>query len=290
MGIIQSIEQWIYPVMDLALFIFCLLKLKTNGAIYFIIGFGIQFFASLIWRILPLFQGASGNGLSKIYEIYNHISVLFYIISLVLLIIGISVISKPGTIQNGVNYQNISVRKFGNFVLYVALLVLGFIPFIIGAASLISSSSSYNSGNELFLIVMVIGFLIFLIAQVYFMVMLYRVWHYAINESKRLKLTPTIETPGMAIGYLFIPFYNFYWVFKSYGKISNDLNAIAKAKMSNETISNGLGIGISVLCLMGIIPYVGFVTGFVAIVLFPVFIYQLMAFCVRLSQINDITT
>ncbi|PKP30177.1 MAG: hypothetical protein CVU00_13900 [Bacteroidetes bacterium HGW-Bacteroidetes-17] len=284
MEIIRFIEQWAYPCMSLVLFIFCILKLKSNYGIYFIIGFGIEFFNSLLWRLVPMI--IKSEALSNFYDTYGRIGLFLSIISYTLLITGI--IQLGNLLQILPKHQNPSMKKFGNFMVYVILLAIGIIPYLIGLTNLIEKNASYSEQASM-LIFLIIGLIILLIAQIYFLIILHRVWQFSINESKRLNLVPTIKTPGQAIGYLFIPFYNFYWLFLAYGKISGDLNAIAKVKNVPKCMSGGLGITISILCIVNLIPFVGYFTSLISLILFPIFIYQLMNFGASLEQMNNTT-
>jgi hypothetical protein len=55
-------------------------------------------------------------------------------------------------------------------------------------------------------------------------------------------------TPGKAVGYMFIPFYNLYWVFPSFAGLGSDCVALAKAKgfRGHDSIA-GLGMGLAVV-------------------------------------------
>jgi len=283
MEIIQFIEKWAYPSMSLVLFIFCLIKLKSNDGIYFKIGFGMEFFNTLLWRIVPII--IKPEELSNFYNTYGRIGLFFSIISYTFLVVGIVQIGT--LIQKVPKQQYLSLKKYGNFMVYVILLVIGIIPYLIGISNLYRNENSYTNSGPM-LIFLIIGLIILLIAQIYFLIILHKVWQFSINESKRLNLVPTIKTPGQAIGYLFIPFYNFYWLFMAYGKISSDLNAIAKVKNVPKCISGGLGVTISILCILNLIPFVGYFTSFITLILFPIFIHQLMKFCAGLDLINNI--
>jgi hypothetical protein len=64
----------------------------------------------------------------------------------------------------------------------------------------------------------VLGYLQFLVVHtVMTLVLLYNIWNV-------LQDGVTQVTPGKAIGFLFIPFYNFYWVFRVWGGYAKDYN------------------------------------------------------------------
>jgi len=66
----------------------------------------------------------------------------------------------------------------------------------------------------------------------------YKCWKVVPKEIAR-------TTPGKAIGFLFIPFFNFYWAFVSYMGLAEDLN---KAKGGKNY--RGLGIAIAIFFIL----------------------------------------
>ena len=134
-------------------------------------------------------------------------------------------------------------------------------------------------------VLLIPGIIALIAAEIYFLVLFYQVWRFVISESQRSGLVPSIETPGKAIGYCFIPFYNFYWFFKAFGKFPKDFNLLAKAKGSNNIIEEGLGTTIPVLLLISIIPYLGSVVSLIILfILYPMFISQAVRFCKEISE------
>jgi len=66
----------------------------------------------------------------------------------------------------------------------------------------------------------------------------YKCWKAVPKEIAR-------TTPGKAIGFLFIPFFNFYWAFVSYMGLAEDLN---KAKGGKNYRALGIAIAILFIC------------------------------------------
>jgi hypothetical protein len=78
--------------------------------------------------------------------------------------------------------------------------------------------------------------------------------HYKCWKAVPKEITRT--TPGKAVGFLFIPFFNFYWAFVSYMGLAEDLN---KAKGGKNY--RGLGIAIAIfLILSWTITWIPFVS------------------------------
>jgi len=70
-------------------------------------------------------------------------------------------------------------------------------------------------------------------------------------------------TPAKAVGYLFIPFYNFYWAFITWPKLSEGVNSWQKSKGMNalpDTQSFALAYAILFVCAwtIGFLPFPGF--------------------------------
>ncbi len=97
------------------------------------------------------------------------------------------------------------------------------------------------------------------------LILLYKLWaalppHYARTS------------PGKAIGFLFIPFFNFYWVFQAYWGWAKDHNRAADALgLAPHRASEGLALAICVVAVASILPFVGIFLGLVNLVLMPIF-------------------
>ena len=70
---------------------------------------------------------------------------------------------------------------------------------------------------------------------------------------------------GKAIGFLFIPIYNFYWVFFTYHRLCVRLNEQLELGRHADEVPKGLAI---TMCILMLLPYVSLISFFV---LFPVF-------------------
>lgn len=59
-------------------------------------------------------------------------------------------------------------------------------------------------------------------------------------------------TPGKAIGFLFIPFFNFYWIFQSLWGFAKDYNSyISRHRISSPELPSGLFLAYCILSLGG---------------------------------------
>jgi hypothetical protein len=65
-------------------------------------------------------------------------------------------------------------------------------------------------------------------------------------------------TPGKAIGFLFIPFFNFYWAFQAVWGLSKDFNAyLERHAVSSNRLPEGLFLAFCILSLTTWIPILG---------------------------------
>jgi len=153
------------------------------------------------------------------------------------------------------------------YITYLVLLYLGLLLLIIGILILADGNVDES------LPWIVTGVLMNIAASILMLVMLYRFWDFVIPAMNVSGLTPSIDTVGKAIGYLFIPIYNFYWIFQAYGKLPKDLNALAEHENIANRLPENEGNIIAALVVIGVIPYVGYVTSFIsAFILLPIFL------------------
>jgi len=76
-------------------------------------------------------------------------------------------------------------------------------------------------------------------------------------------------SPGKAIGFLFIPFFNFYWVFQVMWGFAKDYNAyVDRYAINSEKLPEGLFLAFSILPFTTWIPFLGVLTGLAQAVLF----------------------
>lgn len=118
-------------------------------------------------------------------------------------------------------------------------------------------------------------------ATVLFGILHYRCWK-AIPESFR------DITPARAVGFLFIPFYNFYWAFVTWPKLAEGLTAWQRSiGRTNITNVHGLAVTYGILFVLSwtlaFIPVIGSLIGNAGIIIFIV-LYRKIT-----NTINSIT-
>jgi len=156
----------------------------------------------------------------------------------------------------------------GNQKFYFVLLIGGIVFPLIG---ILQSFTATNGDGMTFF---AIGGFFWLLELGYWPRLLYLLWRFVINESRRNGLVPSIETPARAVGYCFVPFYNLYWIFQALGKYPIDLNRIAVRKGINRAMSEKLGKTASVLAIVSIIPFIGILAAFANLYVISRFIIE----------------
>jgi len=301
MEILGTIEIWVLPAIDIMLAILCFSFIRHSGGIFLAIGFIISMLASVVWPIADIFYSI---GYESVYELTGHINFLIYLIAAGFFAAGIvmlgglsklaplasptSVPAQPTTNPYQAPSADMSAASvnmdqgFGNILLYILPLSLGALLLVV--ALIMQADYSMRDFGEILLLPAVLAVLF---GYIYLLVVLHRLWKFIIEQSKQFGLAPSIETPGKAVGFLFIPFFNYYWIFIAYGKLAKDLNALAKQKGVEPSASEGLGITIPILIILGIIPFVGYLTSFVAsFILVPIYFSGVIKLCSHLKSVD----
>jgi hypothetical protein len=156
--------------------------------------------------------------------------------------------------------------------------VLGIIILIVGVIGL-ALTPTLEAGLPAFSLAVGLAIALFIYAIVMELVLLYKAWKVIQDGSAR-------TSPGKAIGFLFIPFFNFYWIFQAFWGFAKDYNAYVQR---HHAASAG-GISIPVLsvnlflayCILSLvagllssIPFIGFLFVIAYFVLFVMVIIKL---------------
>ena len=97
---------------------------------------------------------------------------------------------------------------------------------------------------------------------VYSCILLYRYW-------RVMQPYTTLTTPGKAVGFLFIPFYNLYWVFVAYHGLAKAIDAYIDSHPNTEAPrpQTHLVLVTAILFVISCVPYLGGLAGLGLIVL-----------------------
>ena len=90
------------------------------------------------------------------------------------------------------------------------------------------------------------------------------IW-FNLMHGKMPKIRHDDPSAGKAIGFLFIPFFNLYWIFFTYCRLCDRLNEQRTMRGLPASVSKGLAIA---MCVMTVIPYVNYIS---FLVMYPIF-------------------
>ena len=159
----------------------------------------------------------------------------------------------------------------GSYAAGLACFLTGGIMLVVAAMTKGEKFTAANIG--LFIpgiLVLLLGMALASIAAIIGYVILYKAWQ-AIQDGQPR------TTPGKAVGYLFIPFFNIYWMFIAYWGWAKDCNAYISAKgLSLTPLSEKLYLTLPIIVLCGAVPYVGSVAGMATLVIFIIMCMQMI--------------
>ena len=96
------------------------------------------------------------------------------------------------------------------------------------------------------------------VALIFHLVFVYKFWKSIQGGQPRM-------TPGKAVGFLFIPFFNIYWLFQVYPGFATDYNRYIREKgLAAKPLSHGLLVWMAVLVIVSI-PLVNWIIQSIAI-------------------------
>lgn len=112
-----------------------------------------------------------------------------------------------------------------------------------------------------------------IISMVYQCMLLYNLWKI---------IPPSIArtTPGKAVGFLFIPFFNWYWIFIAYYMLVKQLNTVSTQKGLPPMLSPELAL---IGCILFIIPQLNFIGGILLIIL----LYQMKNTAIQIIRSDE---
>jgi len=117
---------------------------------------------------------------------------------------------------------------------------------------------------------LIVAMLPSLVSGILILRVVYKLWSAIQSGSPR-------TSPGTAIGLLFVPLFNLYWVFEAYWGLAKDYNRFIREKnLLAPVLSEQLAVSVCILILLSLIPVVGFLFFLINIVLQLVFVASLI--------------
>lgn len=109
-------------------------------------------------------------------------------------------------------------------------------------------------------------------------ILLYRFWLIIQDGNAR-------SSPGKAVGFCFIPFFNFYWLYVAYVGLAKDMNMYSvERNIDSPKINEGLVLTWYILTLTSMIPYLGILTAIAAIVIQIIAMKQFTDVAVKIME------
>jgi hypothetical protein len=124
--------------------------------------------------------------------------------------------------------------------------------------------------------VLLVGFFI-LYASIMYMVLLYKAWA-AIQDGQAR------TTPGKAVGFCFIPFFNFYWIFQAFYGFAVDFNRYAARHSLSARVPEGLFLAYPILLLVSSIPLINILSLLPMLVMLVIVVVKM---CEAINAVAD---
>lgn len=157
----------------------------------------------------------------------------------------------------------------------LALFLLGLVTSL-GISSDIAIYVGNSAASEVFA---GIAFVALIPATVFCSMLHYQCWHALPAEYR-------VTSPGRAIGFLFIPFFNLYWAFVSWVKLADGYEVWQReSKVANRYTMRGLGITQAILfCLafalipvLSLLPILSIAMGLASLMVFGLYYFNVVA-------------
>ncbi len=272
------IQEWSYSVIYLGLAVFCYVQIPQKAGKLISLSFIIHFIGSLMWRIFTFAYDSFGLEIREVnYQVLGLLSFFLNIIGSAIFVYGIVALTQKSTLAN----QSDQSSKIGSTKTYLICLYLGLFILLVGSILLTAGYRYTNTG----IAVLALGLVLLLTANILLLILLYRLWRFTIENSRLNGLEPSIDSPGKAVGFLFIPIFALYWVFKVFAQLPKDLNALAETKKTPIALPEKIGLFIAILTVGGVIPYLGIATSLITgFILMPVFVSQCINACDQIDN------
>ena len=165
----------------------------------------------------------------------------------------------------------ISGIKRARYGLWITLAILTNVLSIFGIVLVFIGEDSYEEG-----LVMLGGLLCALgVALGIWMVVLYCI--YIHRMWRMLPASYARTTPGKAVGFCFIPFYNFYWIFVALYGWSKDYNRFISetGRTHVQRAPEGLFLTMCIFTVVGAIPFINYLVAIPNAIIMMVVVYYM---------------
>jgi hypothetical protein len=170
---------------------------------------------------------------------------------------------------------------------YIGTLIVTIIAVIAVIAIAVTMSTADQSKWETWLgifgiiaipVVLIIAMTVYMTVIIY--LLLYKSWQ-AIQDGHQR------TTPGKAVGFSFIPYFNLYWIFQAYWGFAKDYNAfLDRNSLSSERLSTNLFLTYCILTVACMVPGISSLAGIATIVFGAMVINQQCKAINNLANVN----
>jgi len=159
---------------------------------------------------------------------------------------GVSLAGSAGAGNYGTRGNTTDVTKRLNtlFILFLICTIVGLVFYI--PSAFLNAIPEDDMDEVESMGVAFIGFLLlipFMVSWVFEFMLLYQLW-------KQIPSNIARTTPGKAVGFSFIPVFNFYWWFVAFWGLCKDMNETLYRRGTSHQVSEGLGLA---TCIFGIV-------------------------------------
>ena len=134
-------------------------------------------------------------------------------------------------------------------MVYLICLTAGLSLMLMGGGVMALGAAIVNDGRNadgillLGMAFLMIGMVVLIVSVIFCCMLHYHLWNVIPKEIAR-------TTPGKAVGLMFIPLFNLYWMFVSYLGLSKDLNKTLQQRGIRYQASEGLGLTLCILTIL----------------------------------------
>lgn len=131
--------------------------------------------------------------------------------------------------------------------------------------------ATFDGAEEEAGMIALVGLPVMLLAVIFVSILHYKCW-------KTLPTAHRATSPGKAVGFMFIPFFNFYWAFVTWPKLSEGLTDWQNGAGTKAVNTKGLGITFAILFVcfatIGLIPVLGVMIKIAMVVIFILYYFK----------------
>lgn len=165
----------------------------------------------------------------------------------------------------------ISGVKRAHYGLWITLAILTNVLSVFGIVLVFIGEDSYEEGLvTLGVLLCVLGVGLGIWMLILYFIYIHRMWRMLPDSYAR-------TTPGKAVGFCFIPFYNLYWIFVALHGWSKDYNRFINetGRAHIQRVPEGLFLVMCIFIIIGAIPFISYVVAIPNVILSMIVVYYI---------------